>query len=817
MPKSLISLRVVFLIGGLSFSSLVSGEPAARVSDEVLDVVEQSVGKVVTRTQGLPQREGSGFLLKNGRFVTAYHVVANPKPEDTRITVQIPGLALMNGWVSNALPERDLALLTLDTSVANRGLAKTQNISVPLEIVGFPLGGVRNRRRFANLDNKNPGPLKQWVPDVVKNLKKLGFPDADKDVLAISSFIAQGDSGSPIVDADGVVVAIGDGGVGSNGWAIPATAIDELERSGPPDPVSISRLINIPGLYFYRSQDPNEGPSHRSRKVAFTAPVLARSASEKLEPSSFLTYLMDAAKTHRFASDAAAVDHADAEAGFSNLVQSRIVYDDDTFKLSALESDLRTKFEKSVLEQSRRPQDLALGLWKQVDRPQLIGSFEEDDIVDDVRLDANDRVLVTTLKSGRTIVREASSGNVLRELGGREIGGFFPPSIAFGSSGKYMATRNARGGDELLDLSTKQTISIPDNGFFIRSNADESMALIQTKNNGAGDTVTLSLFDLQTKQVRPIYKSRSHPFARLQVSPDFRFVAIREYAPVQNPDMKFLQGALGASNEIILIKLSDASIQRTFVAEQFEWAGRPDRFVVQSRKGGELWSTEPFAPLAQFDGRLIAVGKVVLAASRDEEEVSFLDLRVGGKLRALATKDHINEALLSEELGAIVIRTPESCAAYDIMTGHLRISIDAERTAVSDCILSDNRRLMVASTYGDRNEEVVADIKEERVVLRIANGADARGSRGNFRGFLGRDDEFGVMDGTSGLWTIWALSTSEPRTIDVDREWRSYGRGSTPDGQELPPARILHQGPASLGQEAIAIARGRQVFLYGLR
>ena len=163
----------------------------STVSAELLDRSARSVvriqGEACDRVQS-----GSGFVIDQGLVVTNAHVVAGT--ED--LTLETPDGTRGRGVVVGFDPRTDLALVATDLereplpvsapTVADRGL-----------VLGFPGGGP-----FA------PSPF-----EVAERLDATGYDIYDsalveRDLLALSSELEPGDSGSAVLRDDGTVIGV---------------------------------------------------------------------------------------------------------------------------------------------------------------------------------------------------------------------------------------------------------------------------------------------------------------------------------------------------------------------------------------------------------------------------------------------------------------------------------------------------------------------------------------------------------------------------------------------------------------------------------
>jgi hypothetical protein len=133
---------------------------------------------------------------------------------------------------------KDVALLTRTDMDGSQGLLpvqsqqRMQEVAQPgarLTVVGYP-DGIKGQAT-THLNARPIRPLRDLVPaEAVELLTTRGSPSPDTAVLFIEGHLIPGHSGAPVMDAQGRVVAVGDGGISKgtveHGWAIPWPSIE---------------------------------------------------------------------------------------------------------------------------------------------------------------------------------------------------------------------------------------------------------------------------------------------------------------------------------------------------------------------------------------------------------------------------------------------------------------------------------------------------------------------------------------------------------------------------------------------------------------
>ena len=207
----------------------VSG-PAAPVArpDEAIatdpDVLGagSSVVRVLGSACGLGV-EGSGWALRPGLIVTNAHVIAGS--EDTTVTTQ-DGIELDATPVYYG-PEDDLALLRIGADLPTLPVSERRRSGADAAVLGYPENGP-----YA----VTPARLGETRPTISED--SYGHGPVERTIVALRGSVRSGNSGGPLVDAEGravgtVFAATTAGSPG--GFAIPAEEVrDALAQAGGP-------------------------------------------------------------------------------------------------------------------------------------------------------------------------------------------------------------------------------------------------------------------------------------------------------------------------------------------------------------------------------------------------------------------------------------------------------------------------------------------------------------------------------------------------------------------------------------------------------
>ncbi|WP_372738316.1 serine protease [Neptunomonas sp.] len=268
------------------FISLYSAAVFAQPAHEVLERVSQSVVKIEAGTSS-----ATGFIWQETQFVvTSLHVIdgqrnitANYVNANGQIVASSPAV------VDRVLKKSDLVLLRLENPLERPVLdadASPLKVKQSLDAVGFPL----NIAGYSSTEVKvrfGGDQLRSILPSKV--LQKIGeYPSTTLKILNLEGNLVPGLSGGPIVNNEGQVVGIVDGGL-ENGaigisWGIPASELQQLAQS------TDNKLPNAPGIteLFAADLDANVGKTQLVGDIRLTKlrsrsfQQLAETADDKL-------------------------------------------------------------------------------------------------------------------------------------------------------------------------------------------------------------------------------------------------------------------------------------------------------------------------------------------------------------------------------------------------------------------------------------------------------------------------------------------------------------------------------------------------------
>jgi len=256
----LIQLMITIVNPIESFSDVNSQKNIGNVSNSVARLSIKS-----NHGQNSNWRTASGFLWPSNEYiVTNLHAVIGAD----YISAELRGgktKHFTNATVVKIFKSADLALLKLSKPANSSPLIISKSIPSSheeLHVVGYPLGmfGLWSRKLKRSIIA--PKNLRDGLDSNAENqIRKLGFPELDIGVFHLEGSLLPGDSGAPIVDNNGELVAIGNGGLLLNSgitglcWAIPVKYLSKLDIAKGGDiniaPESLNVLMNL----FYTKID----------------------------------------------------------------------------------------------------------------------------------------------------------------------------------------------------------------------------------------------------------------------------------------------------------------------------------------------------------------------------------------------------------------------------------------------------------------------------------------------------------------------------------------------------------------------------------
>lgn len=217
-----------------------------------MDQAAQAVVKVLAKNCGEQDRSATGFVWHSPReVVTALHAVAGCR----QLSVQSETAGIRrNARIGKIFSAADLALLIIEDPPAWIPLhtsSTSPQLHQVLVAMGYELGAPTISSKnlqvsygSSRLSDMLPAPAREEV-------RKAGMPALDLTVLRLQGHLLPGLSGAPILNDQGAVVAISDGGLESGAasisWALPVERLTDLGAST--ESIDVARFSTVSTLF----------------------------------------------------------------------------------------------------------------------------------------------------------------------------------------------------------------------------------------------------------------------------------------------------------------------------------------------------------------------------------------------------------------------------------------------------------------------------------------------------------------------------------------------------------------------------------------
>lgn len=202
------------------------------------NILKKSLVKIIVTGEDKKSGVCSGFIWKQAdHVVTSLHAM---KPNG-KVKVGY-GNKFFEANILKTHPDADLVLLKVngdiptDVEPLKEYNDNTIKFGASIFALGYNGGAKGSSTRTLKKGFADPEVLASLVPPKDrKQLEKSGVPSINLSIIYLDGSLLPGYSGSPVVDQDGNLIGVGDGGLeqgASNvSWVIPAKYLSELEQS----------------------------------------------------------------------------------------------------------------------------------------------------------------------------------------------------------------------------------------------------------------------------------------------------------------------------------------------------------------------------------------------------------------------------------------------------------------------------------------------------------------------------------------------------------------------------------------------------------
>jgi serine protease Do len=137
---------------------------------------------------------GTGFAVSSEYILTAYHIVVN---KQELWVGPVEGKSWTRAQLIKAAPELDLALLSANVNAKPLALASWDDVPIGLEVfvIGYPQPTLQ-------------GLSKKITQGIINGMRSEKEGSASSKLFQFSAEVNKGNSGGPIIAADGVVVGM---------------------------------------------------------------------------------------------------------------------------------------------------------------------------------------------------------------------------------------------------------------------------------------------------------------------------------------------------------------------------------------------------------------------------------------------------------------------------------------------------------------------------------------------------------------------------------------------------------------------------------
>jgi hypothetical protein len=248
------------------------------VCQSTIGQIKKEIAKTIVRVRS-GNKYSTGFFWKDGRTIlTTLHSLSSFND----IEVYIPEI---NNWkkatANKVFKSNDLISLLVSGYTSSNYISQRYNSAPAIDTRVFAIGYNSGNASYIDRDFQvgllQGNTLNDLLPPSSKQeIRSLGFPSLSTQIIYLKGNLLHGFSGAPVVDMQGLLVGIADGGL-ENGaaaisWCITSAHISTLENSNESLPhLNQSRINILFAAEEYENKEGNENvieiEGHRFRKM----------------------------------------------------------------------------------------------------------------------------------------------------------------------------------------------------------------------------------------------------------------------------------------------------------------------------------------------------------------------------------------------------------------------------------------------------------------------------------------------------------------------------------------------------------------------
>jgi hypothetical protein len=230
--------------------------------------IEEEIAKTIVRVRS-GNKYSTGFFWKNGNtIITTFHSLESVN----NVQIYVPQISdWRRASVERIYKRGDIILIKIQDYSSPNFISKTSIPAIGTETftIGYYKADSKYKDRKFKVGLFEGNTLEDFLPkDIIREVKSLGFPDVKTEIVYLDGHLLHGFSGSPIVDFQGKLIGIADGGlengVASISWCIKSAYLTTLENST--ETISIVSQVRTNSL-FAQEDNSNSNDNNSETEV----------------------------------------------------------------------------------------------------------------------------------------------------------------------------------------------------------------------------------------------------------------------------------------------------------------------------------------------------------------------------------------------------------------------------------------------------------------------------------------------------------------------------------------------------------------------